>query len=175
LSAAGEGGGDFESLYQELYPRVVRTVFLTIFDRAVAQEIAHEAFLRLWQHRDKLGDGQNPRAWVMKVAVNLAIDHRRRLLTALRRRLAPTAAEDPADIALAHLDLEGVKRALMALPARERALLVLRFEQGLSFPEIGRILGRPEATVKTWLHRVLGRVQLNLDGPDSGWALDEAQ
>ena len=174
MSAAGEGGEDFECLYQELYPRIVRTVFLMIFDRAVAQEITHEAFLRLWEHRNRLGHNPNRGAWVMKVAVNLAIDHRRSLLTALRQRLSPPAVEDPADAALAHMDLERMKRALRALPVRDRALLVLRFEQGLSFPEIGQLMGRPEATVKTWLHRALARVQVNLDGPGTSWALDEA-
>jgi RNA polymerase sigma-70 factor (ECF subfamily) len=57
-----------------------------------------------------------------------------------------------------------MRRALLHLRRRDRALLVLRFEQDLSFPEIGRIFGRPEATVKTWVHRALDRLQQDMGG-----------
>jgi RNA polymerase sigma factor (sigma-70 family) len=173
LSAAGSGD-DFESLYREAFPLVVRTVYLVIFDREVAQEITHEAFLRLWQYRDRLGEHANPRAWLLKVAVNLAIDHRRSLLASFRIRLVPPASEDPADAALAHLDRVRMRRALLRMQARDRALLVLRFYQGLSFPEISRIVGHPEPTVRTWLHRALNRLQTQLDDGQPGWIMDKA-
>ena len=57
-----------------------------------------------------------------------------------------------------------MRRALRRLPRRERALLALRFEQGLSFPEIGQIFGRPEPTVKTWVHRALDRLEREIGG-----------
>ena len=87
----------------------------------------------------------------MRVAINLAIDHRRSLFTALRHRGIDTPGLDPATAALAHIEREPMRRALLHLQRRDRALLVLRFEHGLSFPEISRIMGRPEATVKTWV------------------------
>ena len=59
-----------------------------------------------------------------------------------------------------------MKKALKKLPARERAVLALRFEQDLSFPEISRILGEPDATLRTRVHRALGRLQLQLTGSD---------
>lgn len=173
MRAAGGDGLEFEKLYRELYPLVVRTVFLVIFDRDVAQEITHDAFLRLWQRRERLGENANIRAWLMKVAVNLAIDHKRAFLTALKERLVPTPSEDPAHTALRNLQRDEMRRALVALPARDRALLVLRFEQGLSFPEIGQILTRPEPTVKTWLHRALDRLQRQLGDAEAGRMVEE--
>jgi RNA polymerase sigma-70 factor, ECF subfamily len=160
------GGSDraFEDLYRALYSLVVRTVYLVVFNRDIANEITHEAFLRLWQHRDRLGDQANERAWVMRVAVNLAIDYRRSLLAAFRYRGADQPAEDPANAALAHLERQQMRRALLRLKKRDRALLALRFDQELSFPEIGRVFGRSEATVKTWVHRALDRLQQDLEG-----------
>lgn len=164
MAIRDDGGGlEFESLYRELYPLVVKTVFLVLFDRDVAQEITHDAFLRLWQHRQGLGTNPNTRAWLMRVAINLAIDHKRALLTSLKYRLAPPPAEDPAAKALLHMERDEMRRALQALPLRDRAVLVLRFESGLSFPEIGHILRKPEPTVKTWLHRALDRLQRQLN------------
>lgn len=162
-----EDGGDsraFEALYAGLFPLVVRTVYLVILDRDIAQEITHEAFLRLWQHRDRLGEHANEKAWLMRVAINLAVDHRRSLLTALRHRQPETPMPDPATAAIDHLEREEMRRALRRLPRRDRAVLALRFEQGLSFPEIGQIVGRPEPTVKTWVHRALDRLQREIGG-----------
>jgi len=95
----------------------------------------------------------------MRVAINLALDYRRSLLTAIRHRQLEVPMQDPATTAIDHLEREEMRSALRRLPRRERAVLALRFEQGLSFPEIGQILGRPEPTVKTWVHRALDRLQ----------------
>jgi RNA polymerase sigma factor (sigma-70 family) len=154
----------FEALYIGLFPLVIRTVYLVVLDRDIAQEITHEAFLRLWQHRDHLGDHANEKAWLMRVAVNLALDHRRSLLTALRHRPVEIPMPDPATTAISHMDREEMRSALRRLPRRERAVLALRFEQGLTFPEIGQMLGRPEPTVKTWVHRALKRLEREIGG-----------
>jgi RNA polymerase sigma-70 factor, ECF subfamily len=162
-----EVGGDspaFEALYVGLFPLVIRTVYLVVLDRDIAQEITHEAFLRLWQNQQRLGEHPNQKAWLMRVAINLALDHRRSLLTALRHRQAEPPMQDPAMAAIEHLEREEMRCALRRLPRRERALLALRFEQGLSFPEIGQIFGRPEPTVKTWVHRALDRLEREIGG-----------
>lgn len=170
----GAGDARFEALYRELYPMVVRTVYLVIFDREVAADITHEAFLRLWQRRDRMAENSNEKAWLMKVAVNLAIDHQRSLLTALKHRLMPAPPADPAATALSHLDHEQMKKAVRKLPARDRAVLALRFEQDLSFPEISKILGEPDATLRTRVHRALERLHIQLGGPDAEWIAEKA-
>ena len=174
MTEADDGGPAFEVLYRSLYPLVVRTVYLVVLDRAIAQEICHEAFLRLWQHRNRLGARANERAWLMRVAINLAIDHRRSLLAALRHRGNDAPALDPATAALARIEREEMRHALRRLRRRDRALLALRFEQDLSFPEIGRIFGRPEATVKTWVHRALDRLQREMGDSAAASAVEES-
>jgi RNA polymerase sigma-70 factor (ECF subfamily) len=168
-----DGGPAFEALYLGLYPLVVRTVYLVVLNPDIAQEICHEAFLRLWQHRNRLGDQANERAWLMRVAVNLAIDYRRSLLTTLRHRGPDVPTLDPATAALDRIERKEMRRALLRLRRRDRALLALRFEQDLSFPEIGRIFGRPEATVKTWVHRALDKLQEELGGTQPSPAVGE--
>jgi RNA polymerase sigma-70 factor (ECF subfamily) len=175
VTEADDGSRAFEALYRSLYPLVVRTVYLVVLDRDIAQEICHEAFLRLWQHRSRLGEQANERAWLMRVAMNLAIDHRRSLLTILRHRGSEAPSPDPAATALAQIDREEMRRALRRLPRRERALLALRFEQDLSFPEIGRIFGRPEATVKTWVHRALDKLQQEMSGLQASPAVEDSR
>ena len=110
----------------------------------------------------------------MRVAINLAIDHRRGLLTALRHRVSDAPVLDPATAAIARIEREEMRRALRHLRKRDRALLALRFEQDLTFPEIGRIFGRPEATVKTWVHRALDKLQNELGGAQPSPAVEES-
>ena len=159
-----DGGSAFDELYRTLYPLVVRSVYLVVLNPDIAQEVTHEAFLRLWQHRDRLVEHANERAWLMRVAINLAIDHRRSLLTALRHRGTDSPAVDPAIAAIAGIDRDEMRHALLRLGRRDRALLALRFEQDLSFVEIGTIFGRPEPTVKTWLHRALDHLRREMGG-----------
>jgi RNA polymerase sigma factor (sigma-70 family) len=159
-----DGVEAFETLYRSLYPLVIRSVYLVVLNPDVAQEICHEAFLRLWQHRDRLSEHSNEKAWLMRVAINLAIDHRRSLLTALRHRGPDQPLFDPATVALADLDRDEMRHALRSLDRRDRALLALRFEQDLTFVEIGKVFGRPEATVKTWLHRAVERLRREMGG-----------
>jgi RNA polymerase sigma-70 factor (ECF subfamily) len=174
VTEGADGGRAFETLYAGLYPLVVRTVYLVVLDPDIAPEICHEAFLRLWQHRNRLGEHANERAWLMRVAINLAIDHRRSLLTALRHRGGDAPALDPATAALDRIEREEMRRALLRLRRRDRALLALRFEQDLSFPEIGRIFGRREATVKTWVHRALDKLQEELGGRQASPTAEES-
>jgi len=165
-----DDGQTFEALYRGLHPLVVRTVYLVVFDAGVAQEITNEAFLRLWQHRRKLGEQVNGRAWVMRVAFNLAIDHRRSLLARLRHREPAAVDRDPGSLAITRLEIEQMRSALLGLRPRDRAILGLRYDQGLSFPEIAQVLGRPEATARTWAHRALERLRrrfTRLDGAPS--------
>ena len=164
MTEGDDGSRAFEALYRDFYPIVVRTIYLVVLDTDVAQEICHEAFLRLWQHRDRLVEHANERAWLMRVAINLAIDHRRSLLTALRQRGADVPTVDPANAAIAGIDRDQMGHALLRLGRRERALLALRFEQDLTFVEIGAIFGRPEPTVKTWLHRALAHLRREMGG-----------
>jgi RNA polymerase sigma factor (sigma-70 family) len=110
----------------------------------------------------------------MKVAVNLAIDHKRAVLTTLKHRLVAPPSEDPAATALRQLERDAMRRALKALPLRDRAVLLLRFEEGLSFPEIGEILQKPEPTVKTSLHRALDRLQRRLNHVEADQLVEEA-
>jgi RNA polymerase sigma-70 factor (ECF subfamily) len=125
----------------------------------VAREISQEAFLRLWERRDQLAPDSNEKAWLMRVTTNLAISHRRGLIARMRHRTTPTAHSDPALMALARTEGDAMRQLLLALSPRERAVLALRYEQDLSFSEIGAMLGRPEATARTWCYRALRKLQ----------------
>lgn len=167
MSEAPEGE-DFEAVYRQLYPFVARTAYLIVLDWETANDIAQETFGRLWRHRQELDASANRKAWLLRVAVNLAIDQKRGILAAFRQRFTAYPEADPGDVAVMRMEIKEMRVALLRLLPRDRAVLALRFEHGLSFPEIGELLGRPEATARTWVHRALRELRRELGGaPDA--------
>jgi RNA polymerase sigma-70 factor (ECF subfamily) len=136
--------------------------YFVVLDRDIAAEITHDAFLRLWEHYGRLPAGSNEKAWLIRVATNLAISHRRSQGAAWRRHVDDQEPADPGLQALNNLELVRVRRTLLTLEARDRAVISLRFDQGLGFAEIGAIVGKSENTVKTRFHRALDMLRRQL-------------
>lgn len=128
-----------------------------------AQDIAQEAFLRLYRNLRKLPDIQEMRSWLYRVTVNLCNDLLRQRG---RRRTEPLSGPDPMSAArdpeLSLLDLERgrlVEMALATLPEKERAALVLRDVEGLPTREVARILGSSEVTVRSQISVARGKIK----------------
>lgn len=141
---------DLAALIQREHPVLVGAVGLYLGDQQDAEDIAQEALVRLVQ-RWPLPGVDSPGAWVMRVAFNLATSrHRRRAVHARAvARLAVRPAEEPVDPG----DALAVRRAVLALPNRQRAAIVLRYFADLSVRETATHLGCPEGTVKTLVHQ----------------------
>ncbi len=129
-----------------------------------AEDIAQEAFVRVARHWDDL---VTPRAYVTKVARNLAVDAlRSRAYEAsvdleMLETLAPEADEDYDSINLMQL----IKSAVAGLPARQRSVLLLT-ATGLQANEIGGHLGVAASTVHVHLHRARVHLQKLLEAED---------
>jgi RNA polymerase sigma-70 factor (ECF subfamily) len=112
-----------------------------IGDRAVAEDLVQEVFIRAWRTAPRfraMGAGRSGAgAWLSRVTLNLAIDHARR-----PRSLPLEAAGDPLDPApgadeemIAAERRQRLYRAIAALPARQRAAIALAYDEGLSNAE----------------------------------------
>jgi len=134
-------------------------------------EVVQEALVRAWRRRATcLGDDRMP--WMRRIARNEAL----RLLERRRRRsefellddetlLAGVADEDALERQEGTLLRMEVERAVGCLSVADRQLLALRYERDLTQPEVARMLGIPEGTVKIRLHRLRGRLRKALDAP----------
>jgi RNA polymerase sigma-70 factor (ECF subfamily) len=142
--------------------------------RAEADEVAQEAFLRLYRHIATIDSDAHLRAWLVRVTTHLAIDRLRQRpeqpdCTLETVELA--AVEDPADPLLAGT----LRRLLATLPTAARAVLVLRYQQDLDPTDIAHTLDMPLNTVKSHLKRSLDHLRQRLRGqaPVLGEPLDE--
>lgn len=175
LARAGRGdGAAAAALLDRLGPRLLAFVSrMTGGDRALAEDIVQEAFLRLW-HRAASWDVDGTArmsTWLGRVAANLAIDARRR---AARTHGLPEGwdAEDGTPGVEARLiaaeALSALDRALAALPERQRQAVVLRHIEGYSNPDIAAMMGCGVEAVESLTARGKRRLTELMRSTDGG-------
>jgi RNA polymerase sigma-70 factor (sigma-E family) len=126
-----------------------RLAYLMVGDEHAGEDLAAEALLATWQHWDRVRGADQPLAYVRRILVNQASGHFRRrardvtVLGHLRLMMTPHT-HDPDGAAV--LD---VRSALMLLPPRRRACLVLRYGFELTEHEVAEALGISVGTVKS--------------------------
>ena len=134
-----------------------RVAFSVVRSPAEAEDIVQETFLRAVEQRGKLADLEEPRAWLVRVAWNLALDRKRRIVPlqmAEEIAAAMVSPDLPADRRLtAAGELAYVLAATDKLPRLERAVLLLSAVEELSMTEIAVAIGRSESSVRSLLFR----------------------
>ena len=155
------GDEAIESLFHAHYPRIVYTAFSLVGDWDLAEQLAQEAYLRVWRRQRWIADPQAAPLYLQRTVVNLSRETIRRKAIerrALRARGVDRVAvtdPDPADV----VDL---RRAIAGLPARKRECVVMRHMLGLSEAETARLLGVSVGTVKSQTHKGLRQLRERL-------------
>jgi RNA polymerase sigma-70 factor, ECF subfamily len=129
--------GDFEALFRAHYPEVVRYLTTRLGSRDDALELASEVFAEAWRRVPGLQwRGRPVRAWLYRVAGNMAADELKR-----RSRLQPLLHDDPA--ATDEIDTRlALEDALHALAPEHQLVVHLRLVEGLPFDEVARVMNR---------------------------------
>jgi RNA polymerase sigma-70 factor (ECF subfamily) len=139
-------------------------------DRHRSEELFQEVFLAVWAKRDQYQFPRPFKAWLYAIALN-------KCRAAFRARAFPAAvaldddlpaapaARDPspADKAVATETAALVSMAVAQLPPQQRAVVVLRIWDGLSYAEIAEAVGRTEGTVRSNMHHGLAAMRKYLE------------
>jgi RNA polymerase sigma-70 factor, ECF subfamily len=137
--------GRFEEFFEAHHARLYGTLCLVTGDRAEAEDIMQEAFLKLWERWDRVRAHPDPGGYLYLTAFNLFRSRIRRAGRAARRVLAGPASHDP----LAEIDArESLAVGLRSLTPRQRAAIVLLDLLDFSSEEAGRALGVRPVTVR---------------------------
>ncbi|HEX6957422.1 MAG TPA: RNA polymerase sigma factor [Ferrovibrio sp.] len=154
--AAGEHRA-YATLVDRHLRHAVTLAYRVLFDRAEAEEVAQEAFLRVWQHagRWRPDGGASFRTWLNRVVVNLCIDRKRRPgMAALEEQPDPVDPEaTPYEARLAGETSGHVAAALRKLPERQRAAIVLCYWEGESNIAAAQALGITVGALESLLVR----------------------
>jgi RNA polymerase sigma factor (sigma-70 family) len=135
----------FEEFFHRERDRLFRVMCVITGDRQEAEDVAQEAFARVWERWDSVGPMVNPVGYLHRTAMNVFRSRYRRALLAAQRafdRTPPTDAYQLVD------DRQVVLGALSLLPPRQRAAIVLTEVLRYTAEEAGRMLGVRASTVR---------------------------
>jgi len=143
----------FDAFYRSRWHGAVRLGHAIVGSASVAEEIAQEAFLRVYSGWSGI---ESPDAFLRTVLVNLCRSNLR------RAHLERSNVSAGVSSVLSEPELDETWIALRLLPFRQRAVLALRYYGDLSESEIAALLGCRLGTVKSARHRALARLRKEL-------------
>ena len=169
LMAKAAKGSDtaFEELYRRYARRLKGFFFLQLGgDEELAADATHDVFLRAYEARSRYQEGRRVDTWLFTIAYNLCRNHYRsnayeaELLATLD---AEPVADQQIEVQLdqAALD-EALTQVLAELPAPLHQIFSLHYQEELTIPQIAEIVGVPEGTVKSRLHKTMNIIRKKL-------------
>lgn len=162
---------DFETVFREVFPRLVSLGTLRTGRVDVARDLAQETMLRAHARWDELAGYDSPAAWCHTVMTNLLIDHHRSSASERRAvdRLGASRSDttDPDDAAAAPA-LDRWNELVALLPERHRTIVTLYYGDDLSVGQIANVLGISRGAVKAALFKARRTLRRHLDAGDDG-------
>ena len=155
LVRAGQGQEAFERLVPAYRRRVFGLAFSILRDRAAAEDLAQEVFVKLWQALPRYDGRARLSTWIYAITRNAAIS----ALRARRRSVSMSDAavfaevEGLAAVPAADPVEAGLLRQVEALPEKQRQAVMLYYMDERPVDEVAEMMGMPVNTVKTHLHR----------------------
>jgi RNA polymerase sigma-70 factor (ECF subfamily) len=162
-------------LYRRYYPRIYSFVSHLTYGRANAEDLTQEVFARALKALGRFNGQYQFEHWLLRIAKNLCIDE-------ARRNVRQPELTDPGELP----ELQGipapdyvwesvsrdlvasvVHRALQALPSRQRAILVMREMEGMSYADIAQVVGTNPRGVEATLRRARARFRMEISRAES--------
>ena len=169
LMARAKAGNDaaFEELYHRFARRLKGFFFLQLGgDEELAADATHDVFLRAYEARNRYQEGKNVSTWLFTIAYNICRNHYRS--NAYETRLSATLDTEPisdeqieVQLDAAALD-DALAQVLSELPPPLHQLFSLHYQEELTIPQVAEIVGIPEGTVKSRLHKTMNIIRKKL-------------
>lgn len=159
---------ELTSLMAQYKTRLMRMAYLYLGDLSLAEEAVQDTFLKAYAHLERFRGDSSKETWLMRIVINTCKDLRR---TAWFRHRANTA---PLDIVTdrGQEDVypdDTVLTAVMALSDKDKQVILLRYYQELTVPEVARVLSISVASATSRLNRAKAHLRHAL----KGWYFDE--
>ena len=153
-----------EELIDQYGNDILRLCVTYLGDRQLAEDAFQETFLKAWKARERFRGESSEKTWLSSIAVNTCRDMLRSGWFRMRRRSQPIdyLLDLPSD-APEPLD-SPVRAAVLGLPGRYRAVILLYYDQNMKMNEIATLLHLSANTVSTRLRRARMQLQKTLKG-----------
>lgn len=164
----GEGRA-FDVLTERYRQRVTHLVYRYVGDTDTAMDLVQDIFFKIFRNLVKFKGESKFSSWMFRIAVNDCIDYKRRLKVRKEQSLE-TFQEYGFDVADPHgdndieanfetaRDRERVQQALTDLPPKQKAVVVMKVYEDMTFDEIAEVLDQPVSTIKSRLYKALNNL-----------------
>jgi RNA polymerase sigma-70 factor (ECF subfamily) len=149
---------DWEAVYAEQLPRVYNYLRYRTGHEALAEDLTSRTFEKAWRDRHRYrGELAGYATWLLRIARNVAIDHRRTWHEhAPLEEAADTVAEGtPEEEAMLRSNFARLSALMATLPEREREIMALKYGAGATNRAIADVTGLSESNVGTITHRTV--------------------
>lgn len=148
-------------LMDEYGDSVLRMCYVYLRDYQLAEDMAQETFIRVYQHYGEFKNQSSIKTWILKIAINLCKNQMRMNWWKCRsgKELPETDTDEYYD---SFLDRQMVLSEIGKLPAKYKEVILLYYYQELTISEIANLLNEKESTIKTRLVRARNRLKPEL-------------
>lgn len=154
-----------ESWLTEYGDAVLRTCYLYLGDRALAEDALQDTFIKVWRGMKNRRGDSTAKTWILRIAINTCKDYRR---TAWLKHVDRSKAAE--DLSLASADAKAESHALylevLRLPAKYKQVVLLYHFHKLTMAETAKLLAVSRATVQNRLHKAYALLRLQPEGSD---------
>lgn len=148
---------------------VLRMCYLNLKDVMLSEDAAQDSFFKAYQKLSSFRGDCSEKTWLMRIAINTCRDYQRKAW--LKHQSSSVDVDSlilPGGTPVDSQD-DTVLKAVMALPRRDREVVLLRYYQEMKLEEISKALGIPQGTVTSRLNRARTKLRRQLEG----WYFDE--
>lgn len=155
----------FEALMARYHDEIYGYLWRLLRDTADAEDVTQDVFLRAYQAFPRLRAGSNHRAWLYKIATNCAytmLKDRQRASgrqAPLLDEVHPSRQAGPEAQVTLRETMQAVRTAIEGLPTKQRAAIIMRHMQGLSYAEVADVLACSEDSARANVYQGLRRVR----------------
>lgn len=165
--AIGGDGDAFGRLYDMHVNRVYRHIYYRVSSNADAEDLTQQVFIKAWQAIGRYKKTASPfLAWLIRISHNLVVDfyRSRKSETYIDFDVIATKPEtDPEHIVEAEFNQQYMRQAINQLQGDQQQVILMRFIEDFSFPEIAAALGKSEGAIRVIQHRGLAKLKTILE------------
>lgn len=163
---------NFSKLYDQYAPKIYRFIYLKVSSHEIAEDLSSEVFIRVWDvYREEKEEGdrvRNIQAYMYQVARNVVVDHYRKngkykVVPVEEKVNIPEQGKRMEEEISNALELERVQKALEGLSDDYQDFIIWRYLEELSVPEIAKIAGKSEESVRVGTHRAIQALKKRIE------------
>lgn len=152
----------FVSIIERYQQKMFNFFIRQLHDYALSEDLTQDVFIRAFKYGQSFDCKQKFKPWLYKIALNL-LRKEMKLRSTTARLKTDIITEYQPFVYMDYELIEAVKEAINQLPPAQREVVILKEYQGLTFAEIAKVMGCPEATVKSRLYRALLKLRKRLN------------